>query len=169
MGAGHAVSNVWGFRNSPDHWNRRCVDFMVTSRADGEWIHHWAWSHRDVLQVDLIIWWSTITRTKRHFPWKAGTRAPYLLRNRHRDHLHIQFTGEALPGPRGPFLGPWEVDPAQVSTFLWSRTRTWANGIRRAPGFQVKTGVRLVQHDGQTFVETEKGNRYALAYLRLLK
>lgn len=169
QGAGHPVRNVWGYATTRDHNNRRCVDFMVSSWADGEWIHNWAWDKRDVLQVDLIIWWGTITRTKSHFPWKAGKRAPYLLPNRHHDHVHIQFTGNSLPGPKGPFLGPYEVNPDLVHTFLWARDRAWGNGKQRAPGFKVKTGVRIVRHDGEDWVETQAGYKYALRYLRLVK
>lgn len=164
----HAVRNVWGYAPWPDHSNRRCVDFMVNTRADGDWLYRWIWSHRDPYQVDLIIWRRTITRRLRHFPFKAGARAPYLGKDPHTGHLHVQFTGVALPEPRAPFLGPWEVDPGLVHTFLWSRTRTWANGKRRAPGFKVKTGVAIVRRGGQSWVQTEAGNYYALAYLRRL-
>src|SRR3954451_22817932 len=36
----HPVDHVWGYSSNPrsDHRNRRCVDLMVNSKADGDWI-----------------------------------------------------------------------------------------------------------------------------------
>jgi hypothetical protein len=90
---GHPVSHVWGYSNSrkSDHRNRRCVDFMITTKADGDWIMGYLQRHEEQLKIRYIIWWGHQWRDYRHsgVPWHAIVR--YYGSNSHHDHLHVEF------------------------------------------------------------------------------
>lgn len=90
---GHALSHVWGYSSSPssDHRNRRCVDLMVRSRADGDWIAGYLERHRVQLRVRYVIWHGRQWRdyAKPGIPKRTWRR--YWGWNQHRDHLHVEF------------------------------------------------------------------------------
>jgi hypothetical protein len=92
-GEGHPIHHVWGFNPSPksDHRNHRCVDLMVSSRKDGDWIHAYLLRHEQQLRLRYVIWWGHQWRDYRKsgVPWHAVVR--YYGTNQHHDHLHVEF------------------------------------------------------------------------------
>jgi len=90
---GHRLSHVWGYSASPgsDHRNRRCVDLMVRSKADGDWILGYLRRHEQQLRLRYVIWHRTQWRDypKPGVGWH--TLARYFGRNPHTDHLHVEF------------------------------------------------------------------------------
>jgi hypothetical protein len=90
---GHPVHHVWGYSSSPrsDHRNHRCVDLMVTSKRDGDWIHGYLLRHETQLKLRYVIWWGHQWRdyAKSGVPWHAVVR--YYGSNQHHDHLHVEF------------------------------------------------------------------------------
>lgn len=90
---GHPVDHVWGYSSSPrsDHRNRRCVDFMINSRVDGDWIRDYLTRWERQLKIRYIIWWGHQWRdyAKSGVPWHAWMR--YYGSNQHHDHLHVEF------------------------------------------------------------------------------
>lgn len=90
---GHPVDHVWGYSSSPrsDHRNHRCVDFMVNSREDGDWIHAYLLRYVTQLKLRYVIWWGHQWRdyAKSGVPWHAVVR--YFGTNQHHDHLHVEF------------------------------------------------------------------------------
>lgn len=93
LAEGHPVRNVWGYSSSADsdHRNRRCVDLMITSKADGDWILAYLRRHRRALRLRYVIWWGMQWRDY----LKPGVRLRSLSRyygwHQHRDHLHVEF------------------------------------------------------------------------------
>lgn len=90
---GHPVDHVWGYNPSPksDHRNRRCVDFMVNSKADGDWIFAYLRRWELELKIRYLIWWGHQWRdyNKAGVPWHAVVR--YYGTNQHHDHVHVEF------------------------------------------------------------------------------
>lgn len=91
--AGHPISHVWGYSSSrfSDHRNRRCVDFMVGNRADGDWISGYLRRHEQQLRLRYFIWWGRQWRDYLKPGVKWHTLVRYFGANRHRDHLHVEF------------------------------------------------------------------------------
>lgn len=85
------VTHVYGWVPWPDHSNRRCVDFMTTSRADNAALAAYIVRHAEQLRVRYLI------RNRRQ--WRAyakgwrrpRTWAPYLGAHPHYDHVHVEF------------------------------------------------------------------------------
>lgn len=90
---GHPITHVWGYSSArtSDHRNRRCVDLMVSSRADGDWIMGYLRRHEQELHLRYVIWWGKQWRDyrKANVPWHA--RVKYWGWNQHHDHLHVEF------------------------------------------------------------------------------
>jgi hypothetical protein len=90
---GHPVRNVWGYSSSrfSDHRNRRCIDFMVYNRADGDWLAKYLTRYEEVLRVRYVIWWERQWRDyiKRGVGWHRWAR--YFGHHRHHDHVHVEF------------------------------------------------------------------------------
>lgn len=90
---GHAIRNVWGYSSSPrsDHRNRRCVDLMIRSKADGDWIAEYLLRYRVQLRIRYVIWHGRQWRdyAKPGVGWHRWAR--YWGWNQHRDHLHVEF------------------------------------------------------------------------------
>lgn len=90
---GHPVSHVWGYSSASDsdHRNRRCVDFMVKRRSDGDWIMGYLRRHEQELKLRYVIWWGRQWRDYRKsgVPWHALVR--YYGSNQHHDHVHVEF------------------------------------------------------------------------------
>lgn len=90
---GHPVHHVWGYNASPnsDHRNRKCVDLMITSKEDGDWIFSYLQRYQRQLKVKYMIWYG---QQWRDYP-KPGIPAHQLARyagyNQHHDHVHCEF------------------------------------------------------------------------------
>jgi len=164
--AHHAIRNVWGYAAWPDHDNRRCVDFMVVDKSDGDWVANYLVRNSARLGVEFLIWHRRCWRSYRHGLIPPGQWVPYsLTSNPHTDHNHCQFSAKEYKRPTTGYLGPYKVDPAKVTTWLWQMTPEWAHGRHRKPNFVVATGVATVQHAGRLWLRTEAGNYYAMEYL----
>lgn len=89
---GVPVSHVYGYVPWPDHNNRRCVDLMLPTVAGVDWVAAYLVRHSKVLRVRYII---ANRRQWRSYPKgfrRARSWAPYSLRNKHRDHVHVEFS-----------------------------------------------------------------------------
>lgn len=115
----NCVRIVWGYADSPDHNNRRCIDDMIVSRAAGDQIAAYLWKHRERLGLNLIIWYRRIIRTYDKFQWqdnktfRAGTWAPYHGPKDHKDHPHFECMDKAY---RLPPTAPHAPAPGKGST-----------------------------------------------------
>jgi hypothetical protein len=91
--AGHPIDHVWGYSSDPksDHRNHRCVDLMITSKRDGDWIFGYLRRWENQLRIRYIIWYGHQWRDYQHegVPWHAVVR--YYGTNQHHDHLHVEF------------------------------------------------------------------------------
>lgn len=101
-----------------------------------------------------------------------------LLAGRPRGALGYKSTS-SKPAPAAPaapskapvtpkYLGPYYVDPAKVSTFLWA-VHPLKEDLKREPGFPITTGKTIANTDGRAWLVTEAGYRYALEYLTTTK
>lgn len=90
---GHPISHVWGYSSArtSDHRNRRCVDLMITSKADGDWILGYLRRHRVQLRLRYVIWSGMQWRDYRKQGVPIRSLARYFGWNQHRDHLHVEF------------------------------------------------------------------------------
>lgn len=91
------IPNVWGIGPNPDHNNKRCVDFMVRNKPDGDTLATWLVANADRLGVKYIIWWEHIWRMHGGYvvhgelvPSREWTRY-YGTPNPHHDHNHVEF------------------------------------------------------------------------------
>jgi len=167
--ARHPIRNVSGYASWPDHNNRRCVDFMVVDQADGDWVSSYLVRNSTRLGVEFLIWNRRVWRSYRHGLIPPGKWVHYsLTRNPHTDHNHVQFTEKPYVRPTTGYLGPFVVDPAKVTTFLYQMRSDWTHGEHRLPGYVIRTGVATLEHGGRLWVRTEAGHYYAMEYLRRL-
>lgn len=110
--AGHRIDIIYGYNpaSKPEHSSGLAVDFMVHTRAAGDFISDYVWTHRKRLGLRWVIWWQRVRSTT---PGKGDAWRPMADRgNRtqnHMDHPHIFFTDsyspptQALPKPQpGP-------------------------------------------------------------------
>lgn len=90
---GHPIRNVWGYSSSrfSDHRNHRCVDFMIRSREDGNWLAGYLTKYEEQLRIRYIIWWERQWRdySKPAVRWHQWAR--YFGSHRHHDHVHVEF------------------------------------------------------------------------------
>lgn len=175
---GDAVTHVWGYNVVPDHDNRRCIDFMVASKAAGDRVASYLWTHRARLGLELIIWYGRIIRTYPKPGIPAGTWATYTGPNPHRDHPHVQFNAAAYVAPpvvpkpstatskpAPAFPGWYHVDPAKVRTELLGLDSRGRVKLRRKPRANLYIGSKATRW-GNTWGLTSHGTYYRLSYLR---
>lgn len=104
---GSRVTHVWGASTVPDHNNKRCVDFMVRSIADGNAVADYIWRNRARLGLRLIIWNRRIISTYRSSGGRpAGVWGRYGGPNPHTDHPHVEFNSAAYRAPDGGTAPP---------------------------------------------------------------
>lgn len=100
--AGHDVWFLWGDGSTPDHvYNRQgrpVLDFMVKTKAAGDWVRNYIWENRHRLGLKHVIWAQHITSTtvqpgmKRKMADRGNPTA------NHFDHNHAEwFAGEYVP------------------------------------------------------------------------
>jgi hypothetical protein len=164
--AGHPVRNVWGFASSADHNNRRCIDFMVTSKARGDWVAKYVWRHRKRLGLDLYIWNRAIIRNYWRDGLPPGLARSYWGASPHTDHVHVQFKAGSYVPLETARLDVYVVDPAKVDSFLWELSETGHQVAKRKPGYKVRRGVYWMTLDGRKWLVLSNGHRLAAEYLR---
>lgn len=106
---GSRVTHVWGYNTVPDHSNKRCVDFMVKSIADGNAVADYIIRNAQRLGVTGIIW----NRRVMGFPSNGtsyrgpeGQWRPYGGPSPHTDHPHVEFDSSAYRAPDGGTAPP---------------------------------------------------------------
>lgn len=176
---GSRVTHVWGYNTTPDHNNRRCVDFMVRSIADGTAVAAFIWANRVALGVRLIIWNRRIIRTYPKPGIPAGTWAAYTGESPHRDHPHVEFND----APLRPLTGTTPAKPGKpskpakktryrvtASSGLWGLNRpggpTSKRLYLRTKGYIVVAVKTVTGPDGRRWAVTRAGTHYSMNYLR---
>lgn len=109
--AGHDVVRVYGYNTTPDHNNRKCVDFMHYGNTTlRKWLESYLIKHADDLGVEGLI----SNRRCIGFPseeddhptpyWNGpdGKWRPYSGPNPHTDHVHVQFNTDPIGQPKVP-------------------------------------------------------------------
>lgn len=116
--AKHAPWYMWGYDNNAgntEHHSGRALDFMVRSKADGDWIRNYLWTNRKRLRVQHVIWQQHITST---------VTSPGVVRKmadrgspteNHMDHVHVLFFAGSYQKPGSP-SSPNPTTPAKKST-----------------------------------------------------
>lgn len=89
---GRQPKQLWGYNSTPDHNNKRCIDFMVYSdKAMGDWISAYIFKHQKRLGLYNIIWYQRIYATYRASEgWRAMEDRGSVTANHH-DHPHVNF------------------------------------------------------------------------------
>lgn len=126
----------------------RMREMMSKFKGNGKKIFRWGGDYsgrKDPMHVEIIASSADVAAFVRDF--RAGK-------------ISLSFEGPVEPVV---YLPPYVVDPAKVSTFLWSRNAAGANVHQRKPGFVISTGVEI--SDG--YLVTEAGYRYSMEYLIL--
>lgn len=100
--AGHDIWYMWGMGTSAEHKTGRALDWMVRTKAAGDFVRNYLWTHRKRLRLRHVIWRQHVTSTVIQ-PGKVR-----LMEDRgnatanHFDHVHsFQFPG-AYQGPPAP-------------------------------------------------------------------
>ena len=126
--AGHAPWYMWGYSgdvNNTEHHSGRALDFMVKSKAHGDWIRKYLWDNRSRLRVRHIIWQQHITST---------VTQPGVVRKmedrgdptqNHMDHVHVLFN-EGRYQPKNNTSQPPRKSIAEIATEV--RAGKWDNG-----------------------------------------
>ena len=105
------VRNVWGYHTTPDHNNRRCVDYMIFDKAGGDQIVKYHLDNRQRLLVDLIIWNRRILRSYPKPDITPWTWAEYRGDDPHTDHPHVQYKEGNYVPPKPAVKPSWLKDP----------------------------------------------------------
>lgn len=103
------VRNVWGYNTTPDHNNRRCVDYMIFDKAGGDQVVQYHLDDRSRLLVDLIIWNRRIIRSYDKPGIPKWTWAPYYGEDPHTDHPHVQYKV-------GVYVPPDNTKPPEIDS-----------------------------------------------------
>ena len=101
--AGHDIWYMWGMGTSAEHKTGLALDWMVRTKAAGDFVRNYLWTHRKRLRLRHVIWRQHITSTVVE-PGKVR-----LMEDRgnatanHFDHVHSwQFAGTYQPLPTPP-------------------------------------------------------------------
>lgn len=132
---GNRVTHVWGYNVVPDHNNKRCVDFMVRSIADGNVVADYIWRNRARLGLRLMIWNHRIISTYRASSGRpAGVWWRYNGGNPHTDHPHVEFDSSPYRAPSGgaptPPPAPAPTPPKQED-IMAGTVKKFGNGKKR--------------------------------------
>lgn len=116
---GTACTHVWGYASTPDHNNKRCVDFMVADRADGDTVAEYVIANAKRLGVHGLIWDHRCMGFP-HVedpPWRGpyGEWRDYTGPSPHTDHVHVEFDGEPIVGVEAAVTVTPEAYPAPTS------------------------------------------------------
>ena len=84
------VTHVWGYATTPDHNNRRCIDYMTTDTAVGDAVADYQWEHRTRLGLHLSSG-TAASAAPTTSPASPPELAKYTGRNPHTDHVHVQY------------------------------------------------------------------------------
>lgn len=101
--AGYDVQTVWGYNSTPDHNNKRCLDFMVTGSSipgsqrveAGNWIANYVWENRYRLGLNWQIWNRRIRRYQNTSRPLAAWYT-YSGPSPHTDHVHIEIAAGSI-------------------------------------------------------------------------
>lgn len=174
------IVQIWTYANFPDHNNCRCCDFMITIPGIprdkqielGNAIADYLKKNAKRLGVNGIIWnrrvmgFPHVDNPPYRGPW--GVWRPYGGPKPHTDHVHMEVDDRIYQPPTGfptyvvdaHKFDPNNHDPqlARVDSKT-GKTIAWVK-----PGYQFK-GRRIVSKWGRKWVESDKGNLYALQYV----
>lgn len=150
--AGHDVWFLWGIGPVPEHNSRCAIDFMVRTKAAGDWIRNHVWAYRDEYGLRHVIWWQRIVSTVTE-PGRVR-----VMEDRgndsanHFDHVHVLRFDVPLRGSSAPAPARDEDEDMALRTVLatvkgrstvWVKapdeplrplTHPWGIGILRAAG-----------------------------------
>lgn len=94
------ITHIWSGGSLPDHNNKRCIDYMIKTIADGNAVANYNWAHRNRLGVRLIIWNGWIIRNYDKPGIPRGTWSRYTGPNPHRDHPHVEYDSSNYVAPK---------------------------------------------------------------------
>jgi hypothetical protein len=141
---GHAPWYMWGYdgnASNTEHHSGRALDFMVKSKAHGDWIRNYLWTNRGRLRLRHVIWQQHITST---------VTQPGVVRKmedrgdptqNHMDHVHVLFN-DGLYQPKNNVSVPPKKSIKIVAEEV--RAGAWGNGDDRRHRLQ-KAGYDYAQ------------------------
>lgn len=98
--AGHKITLVYGYNSTPDHNTKQCIDFMTYgNQAMAQFVIDYCKKNNRDLGVEGIIYNRRVMGFPANGPayrGPAGGWRPYNGPNPHTDHVHIQFSTDAL-------------------------------------------------------------------------
>lgn len=135
--AGHDVWFLWGAGDG-EHGTGRAIDYMVKTKAAGDWVKAYTWKNRYRLRLQHIIW-------RQHI--RSMTNTPGVDRGmsdrgnttaNHYDHNHILYNGGSYIKPKSvkaaAVVVKGKVTPKRKSTSTIAReviAGKWGNGADR--------------------------------------
>lgn len=135
----------------------RALDFMTSSKSQGDSMATYAKAHARQLGINYIIWWRKIWNIQRDAEgWRnySGTSNP------HTDHVHLSFFGKgtkyapkgpAIVGENGPelvmFKGGEQVIPNSALTSMMSGKQSGSSGASELSAYLRDRTNQPVTHD----------------------